>query len=189
MSLSRLEEIPSKGLFHWIGMRTCLQCFICQKNLEMPNGSTHYWYYKKGYFLEVPLSIGLSFVDWKFALGNLAGYSFHRYCDPDWDLMGTNNSEGRMANELPVVGNILFGVSSIYGSVFRRHHRSFLTHFPLVSTLIRLIFVFGIPFFLFDYFGINLIGNGWIMFHLGFVAGLSQADAIHWYLDKSFGGE
>lgn len=107
--------------------------------------------------------------------------------DPDWDVMLANAGEGRMINELPILGHILFGISSMYGSMFRRFHRSFITHFPIVSTFIRLVFV-GTPVFLLaESWQINLIGNGWHKFWLGFWAGLAEADFIHWYLDKNYG--
>ena len=143
----------------------------------------HYKYFMKGYYVEIPETILLATLNWQFALGNIAGYSFGRWVDSDWDIFGSNNAEGRIVNELPVIGHFLYGVSSIYGSIFRKHHRSFWTHFPGVSTLIRLVFIFFIPFLLFDYYGINLIGNGWHTFYLGFWFGLSQADGIHYWLD------
>lgn len=149
----------------------------------MPSGEIHYNYFKKGYKITIPIALLLSALDWKLSIGYFIGYSFHRYCDNDWDIFGSNNAEGRMVNELPVLGHFLYGISSTYGSIFRRKHRSFLTHFPVISTLIRLVFVGAIPFILGDYYGINFIGNGWHMFHIGFWAGLSQADGIHWYLD------
>lgn len=141
----------------------------------------------KGYRVEIPLSLFLAFVDFQFSLGNLAGYSCGRWIDPDWDIFGSNNAEGRMVNEIPILGHFLYGVSSTYGSIFRRMHRSTITHFPGISTLIRLVFVFLFPFILGDYIGINFIGNGWWKFWMGFWAGLSQADGIHWFLDKTYG--
>lgn len=150
----------------------------------MPNGLVHYEYFKRGYIFVVPSSLMLFLWDWEFALGNFLGYSFHRYCDNDLDLMGVNMAEGRQVNEIPVLGHFMFGVSSAYGSIFRKSHRSFLTHFPIISTAIRLAFFGFIPFILGDYYGINFMGNGWHMFHLGFFAGLSTADGIHWALDK-----
>lgn len=140
----------------------------------------------KGYRVEIPLSLFLAFVDWQFALGNICGYTFHRWCDNDWDIMGTNNAEGRMVNELPVVGHYLYGKSSMYGSIFRRWHRKWITHVPGISTIIRLIFAFYEPFIVGDYLGINFIGNGWWKFWLGFWVGLSQADGIHYALDKLY---
>jgi hypothetical protein len=133
--------------------------------------------------VEIPLSIVLSVFDWKLGVGNIIGYSFHRWMDNDWDIMGTNNAEGRMVNELPIIGHFLYGVSSAYGSMFRKRHRSFITHFPFVSTFIRIVFVGLVPFLIFDNLSINLIGNGWYMFWIGFWVGLSQADGIHYVLD------
>ena len=154
----------------------------------MPNGEIHYKYFKKGYRVIIPISVALSLFDWKFALGHIVGYSFHRWCDNDWDIFGSNNAEGRMVNELPIIGHFMYGVSSTYGSFFRRKHRSFWTHFPFVSTLIRLLFVFIIPFIVGDYVGINFIGNGWYLFWIGFWVGLSEADGLHYFLDKTYGG-
>ena len=98
--------------------------------------------------------------------------------------MGANGAEGRMVNEIPIFGHFLFGISSTYGSIFRKHHRSFWSHFPIVSTAIRLVFVGFVPFLIFNNFGISLVSNGWYKFHLGIWAGLSQADTIHYVLDK-----
>lgn len=133
--------------------------------------------------VEIPLSLLLAFVDWKFAIGNIVGYSCGRWIDPDWDIFGSNNAEGRMVNEIPILGHFLYGVSSTYGSIFRRKHRSIITHFPGLSTIVRLVFVLAVPFIVGDYVGINFIGNGWISFWVGLWTGLSQADAIHYLLD------
>lgn len=153
----------------------------------MPDGATHYRYYKKGYPIMLPLSIILTLIDWKMGVGLVVGYSIHRYCDNDWDIMGTNNAEGRAVNELPILGHFIYGISSTYGSIFRRHHRSFITHFPFVSTVIRLIFVLSPIFIIGDYSGVNFIGDGWYKFWVCLWVGLSIADTIHWYLDKNFG--
>lgn len=137
--------------------------------------------------MEIPLTLTLCLFDLQFAFGNILGYSFHRYCDNDWDIFGSNNAEGRLVNEIPVLGHFMYGISSTYGSIFRRHHRSFWTHFPGVSTIIRLAFVAAVPLIFLDSWGINLIGNGWHKFWIGFWFGLSQADGIHWYLDVAHG--
>lgn len=152
----------------------------------MPAGDVHYKYYKRGYWFIFAETLFLIFLDFKFGLGNLLGYTLGRWIDPDWDLVTANNSESRMIKELPILGNILFGISSAYGSFFFRHHRGFLSHFPVISTLIRLAFIFLIPFIILDEKGINLIGDGWIWFWIGIWVGLSQADGIHWFLDMFY---
>ena len=151
----------------------------------MPSGKVHLHYYKKGYLLVIPEVVALCMWDWKMGIGYLSGYVLGRYCDPDWDLMSVNASEGRLVNELPIIGHILFGVSSAYGSWHRNHHRSFGTHFPIYSTFWRLVWLLGIPFALLDGYCINFIGGGWVYFWLSLWVGLSHADAIHWYLDMT----
>lgn len=153
----------------------------------MPSGEIHYRAFKKGYLIEIPLSVIMSFWDWRFGLGNIVGYSLHRYLDNDLDLMGVTAAEGRMVRELPILGNFMFGMSSIYGSFTRHNHRNFWTHFPFISTLIRLFFFFVFPFALLDAYGINLIGNGWHLFWIGLWGGLSHADGIHYFLDVKSG--
>ena len=153
----------------------------------MPNGIVHHQYYMKGYWLEIPISLIGAIYDFPLALGNILGYTFHRYSDNDWDLMGTSASEGRAVNEIPVLGHFLFGISSMYGSIFRRHHRSFITHFPGISTAIRLAFVFTLPMYVLAYYGVNLSGEFLMKVYLGFWLGLSQADSIHFLLDTFYG--
>lgn len=151
----------------------------------MPDGVTHFTYFKKGYKYSIPISLVTGYLDTRFGVGYLVGYSLGRWCDPDWDIMGSNAAEGRMVNEIPILGHLMYGVSSTYGSVFRKRHRSFITHFPYISTLIRLIFLFIIPFTILDGYGVNLIGNGWHTLWIGLWAGLAHADGLHWYLDNN----
>ena len=153
----------------------------------MPDGKTHYEAYKRGYVVEIPLSLALCFVDPKFALGNIVGYTFHRWCDNDWDLTTATASDGRAMRELPILGNFLFGISSTYSSFFRRTHRKVISHAPFISTAIRLFFVWLVPFIFLDSWGINLIGGGWHMFWVGWYFGQSSADAVHYYLDLTHG--
>ena len=148
----------------------------------MPSGEVHHYYFKKGYLVELPLTIFLVFIDIQFGIGNFIGYFCGRWVDPDWDILGANNAEGRMINELPIIGHFLFGISSTYGSIFRRHHRSFITHFPFVSTAIRWWFVMLLPYLITGKLGYEFF-LGVERFWLGTWVGLSQADGIHWALD------
>lgn len=153
----------------------------------MPDGLTHYKYFKRGYLVELPLTLSLVFLDWQFALGNIVGYSFHRWCDNDWDLTTATASDGRAMRELPILGNFLFGISSTYASFFRKTHRKTISHAPFISTAIRLLFVWLVPFIFLDSWGINLIGGGWHMFWVGWYFGQSSADTVHYYLDLTHG--
>lgn len=137
----------------------------------------------RGYLIALPVSVATLMYNFRGGLGYLVGYSLHRYVDNDWDIFGSNNAEGRLVNEIPILGHFLYGISSVYGSIFRRYHRSWITHWPGISTLIRLIFLFFIPFVVGDGYGINFIGGGWVWFWVGMWAGLSQADGIHLYHD------
>jgi uncharacterized metal-binding protein len=111
----------------------------------------------------------------------MLGYLFGVICDPDWDEMGATGSEGRMV-KVPILGWLMYGISSIYGAMFRRHHRSFLTHFPGVSTAIRILFVFfWIP--LLYYFKIVRWEDWNIDLYSWFWLGLSFGDFLHWGAD------
>jgi uncharacterized metal-binding protein len=114
-------------------------------------------------------------------IGWLVGYGLGRWIDPDLDQIGITAAEGRMVNEIPILGTLLVGYSSIYGAVFRRHHRSFITHFPVVSTAIRAVY-----FFWWLYFAINVLYDYQLLFLVGVFIGLSIADTIHYVLDMVF---
>lgn len=150
----------------------------------MSDGQTHYRYFKMGYWVSVPVALFTSVVEPYIGAGILVGYSSGRYLDPDWDLMGTNMAEGRMVNELPVLGHYLFGVSSVYGSIFRKYHRKPITHWPGLSTAIRMLFVYTYPMSLIDSWGVYLFGDNSLKFYFGYWIGLSMADTIHFILDK-----
>lgn len=155
----------------------------------MPDGLTHYRYFKRFYIAIIPVSVAGGFISASVGLGLLAGYTSGRWIDPDWDLMGASSAEGRMVRELPVVGHFLFGIASTYGSMFRKHHRQFITHFPFISTAIRLMFV-GLPlYFILKSYDFNFRSVWFQLFVLGFWIGLSLADAIHFALDLLFKGE
>lgn len=115
-------------------------------------------------------------------VGMFIGYEIGKYMTPDWDIVGMTKDEGRMMNELPIIGSLLVGISTIYGSHWKRHHRSTLTHFPFLSTGIRYLYVFW--WIWFEIYR-SQIDWAWLIFiFIGAVLGTSMADSIHWYLDK-----
>lgn len=150
----------------------------------MPNGETHYKFYKVGFITAIPSTIYLTAtISPSLGIGNIVGYICHRWIDNDWDVYGINEAESRAVNELWLLGYVLYGVSSSYGAMFRRKHRSFLSHFPLISTAIRLIFVFWwLPIL---YLNGSIDYSFWhIQFYVGFLLGLSQADTYHYFADN-----
>jgi uncharacterized metal-binding protein len=149
----------------------------------MPSGEIHYRFYKAGFFTAIPSTIYLLTISPSLGLGNLIGYFCHRWIDNDWDVYGINEAESRAVNELWILGYMIYGVSSSYGAMFRRKHRSFLSHFPIISTLIRLIFLFWwLPIL---YWNGAIEYSFWhIQFYTGFLLGLSHADTYHYFADN-----
>lgn len=152
----------------------------------MPDGATHHKIHQKGLPLAILASVGSFYLfrDYAPPVGLMVGYLMGRWIDPDLDQMGTTQAEGRMVNELPVVGVFFYGWWSIYGSIFRRHHRSFITHFPGVSTFVRMLWGFWWVALL-PYFG--LVTGGWatslLLLMVGVFLGQTLADALHWAAD------
>ena len=165
----------------------------------MSDGKKHHELWRKGWKIALPLSFltyaitdpvtgyicsqaGCLSVNSLYAGGLLLGYGMGRYVDPDMDLVGATNADGRLINEIPILGVFLFGHWATYGAIFRKHHRSFWTHFPGVSTAIRIFYQFYPLFFILWLKDWNF---PWI-YHLmfGIFLGLSYADFLHWREDK-----
>lgn len=167
----------------------------------MSDGQTHHRVWRRNLLLVPPLTVitylatdGLGVICFtKFCLsasviisaGVPTGYLMGRYIDPDLDQMGTTAAEGRLVNEIPILGHFLYGHWSTYGSIFRKHHRSIITHFPVLSTIIRIIYQFYPLFILIwakEWFHISIP-----LFFFGILIGLSFADFLHWYKDVTSG--
>jgi hypothetical protein len=150
----------------------------------MSDGATHYKYFMQGYkYIAVQTAAMYFCCGSDVALFFLAGYSTGRWIDPDWDLAGASEAEGRQLREIPVFGWLLFAVSSFYGGIFRHQHRKPITHWPLLSTAIRLLFVFAAPVALMWWLGFPVLSPVWLEMYIWFWIGLSEADAIHYWLD------
>lgn len=147
----------------------------------MPDGTTHHNIWKAGWLVAFPASLYSVTIHHEFGIGMTIGYALGRYIDPDWDIVGTTEAEGRMMNELKITGYLLYGISSIYGAIFRRFHRKWMTHFPGISTAIRMAFIL-LP--------IGLLWNGVFNFPvvlIGIWFGLSIADGLHYVADMRMG--
>ncbi len=117
-----------------------------------------------------------------YALGVLLGYGYGAFVNPDADQVGVTHAEGLMINKIPILGHVLFGYWSIYGSIFRKRHRSLWTHTPIISTIIRFLYQFA-PLFLIIFL------NQWnypIIFQVlfGWLIGQVYSDFLHWREDK-----
>ena len=166
----------------------------------MSDGQTHHRKWRQGWKYALPLSVcvyglvdplGLSWScsaigcfsgNTVVSVGALLGYALGRYVDPDLDQMGTTAAEGRLVNEIPIFGAFLYGHWATYGALFRKHHRSFWTHYPGVSTIIRLIYQF---YPLFIIFWLKDWNPPFIyQIFLGMFFGLTLADLLHFWEDK-----
>jgi len=115
-------------------------------------------------------------------IGIFVGYEIGKYVENDWDIMGVTASEGRLVNDIPAMGHILFGISSAYGSYWRRYHRSFWTHFPFVATGVRYLYLFW--WIWLEIYRSDLDWSWLIFIFIGSYLGTSLSDALHWALDK-----
>lgn len=156
----------------------------------MPNGETHYRIWKTAAPVAVFYSaaFGLATASWEFGLITFAGYLLGRYISPDLDLIGINNDESRMMEELGpvgVVGVMLFfpyAYMMRFLGIGRRGHRNFFSHFPYISTTIRILWLLLIPgLLLWKFYPIIFLWAPTIVG--GLVAGLGFADFLHWLAD------
>lgn len=152
----------------------------------MPNGLTHQNLWKAGWIVSTPASLYLMTKNPVFGVGSLIGYSAGKYITPDWDIAGLTHDEGMIINDFKVLGYLIVGYTTVYGITFRRHHRSFWTHFPWVSTLGRMIFLFWWVPIAFSHYGIIF---EWWQFDLalGFWFGLGMSDLVHYTADMTIG--
>lgn len=158
----------------------------------MPDGATHHKIWKIGLSGLPLVDIGLTLAaaplifsyreHWVFSVGIPIGYLYGLFIDPDLDIVGMTQAEGRMMNTFPIIGNIMVGYWTVYGAFFRRHHRSWLTHGPFISTAIRYAFSFWWLFLLDRWWYV-----GATFFLVGMFFGTCYADILHWAADKITG--
>lgn len=100
---------------------------------------------------------------------------------PDLDQEGINCTEWQIVKKSAGLGFLWLMFWYPYAMIIP--HRHFLSHFPVISTLIRLIYVLFIPFVLSVYFGYT---NVWytLLPHIGyFFMGLCVSDTLHYLAD------
>lgn len=145
----------------------------------MSSGLVHQRYHALGWVVVLPTSLISCVYSPPVGTGILVGYALGRWVDPDLDQVGVSSAEGRIINDFKILGYVIVGYTTIYGAVFRRYHRSFITHFPGVSTAIRLVYLFW-----WLYFTINILYDYQIMVGIGVWVGLTLSDLVHFIVDN-----
>lgn len=145
-----------------------------------PSGNVHYLWWKRFFWLALIGCAGITLRSVPLGLGFLFGYLMGRYIDPDADLQQTSSSEYRAMRELSIVGVVLVAYFVPYGYVVP--HRSPLSHYPVLGTLGRLIYLFWWLPILFYYFDWQ-VSNIMLLVAYNIFIGLSLSDFIHWLLD------
>ncbi len=148
-----------------------------------PAGKVHFHFWKYGWIFPIVIVIMFFTVKMPYtvSIGVMLGYLLGAIIDPDLDQIGITRAEGRML-KIPIIGYLLVAYWTIYGAIFRKHHRSFWTHGFIVSTVIRFIYQFWwiLLFKEIDMVVWPILG--------GMFIGLNASDSIHIWADKYFGG-
>jgi hypothetical protein len=110
------------------------------------------------------------------------------YIDPDLDLIGITNAESRMMKHFKLFGAMMVAYWLPYAYVMRfvglgrKGHRNFFSHFPGISTAIRLGWILVIPIGLTIYYNFTPPYHA-ILGLVGVWAGLTFADTLHYIMD------
>lgn len=147
----------------------------------MPDGIHHDNVWKVGWAVIGPTSLYAMSIDPAIGIGMMGGYVLGRYLNPDADLVGISYAEGMAMRHFKVLGWIWVGYWTFYGGMFKEMHRSFWTHFPFVSTAIRMAYLL---------WPLALISFHPQPYHLPMLFGvylsLSVSDMSHYISDKYF---
>lgn len=128
----------------------------------MADGLTHFNYLKKGWYLAIPVAIGVGFILYNsdilrfflFFIFSLWNYLLSYIIDPDLDLYSLSSSEGRALRlkkifwPLGLLGIFFVMYSFLYAAIINslgKGHRSILSHGIFIGTIGRMIF-FNLPF-------------------------------------------
>ena len=155
----------------------------------MPSGRTHRRLWKNNLWLAFAVSALVLVYDnqgawlvvaFTIPLGYLLGY----LVDPDLDLMTNTEAKKRWKKTI-----ILYPIAlwwTLYALVAKRFlggHRSFWTHFPVVSTSLRFLWLL-LPFIIVGYIaGTTPLTGLYMAMLIGVLLGLSVADTVHFVAD------
>jgi len=120
----------------------------------------------------------------------IMGYFLGRYISPDLDLIGITSDEGRMMRELKVLGLLISMWFMPYAYIMRfvgigkRGHRNFFSHYPVISTFIRFLWLFAPLVVGITYWKPELFYDQYLqVVTVGLFFGLTYADTIHYLAD------
>ena len=110
----------------------------------MPDGKTHTRLHQRYIPYATAVGVGLATLSGRPSTGAafVVGYIAGLLIEPDLDMVGITESERRAMRWLVVLAVPWLFWWSIYAALPFFRHRSLLTHYPLLSTLIRLLWLF-----------------------------------------------
>lgn len=113
------------------------------------------------------------------------GYLFGAYLDPDSDQINLTGADGRAIRKFGILGIMWVMYWMPYAWVMP--HRSFFSHFPVVSTIIRDLYILlpVVAVLYYFYFDLYEVGNIVLPYLTCFILGQSMSDGVHYFLDIS----
>lgn len=146
----------------------------------MAKGIIHYKWWKRMIPLSIIISLALMLISPVLGIMCFVGYLLGNFIEPDLDHLNITSSEYRAMRKFGCLGAIWVGAWLPYAYIFP--HRSFFSHFPFVSDLVRITYILLIPAILWLYYQMP-INNTMLLGLGGVVAGLSLATTVHYVLD------
>lgn len=147
----------------------------------MAKGVVHLAWWKRILPFSIFVSLLLMWFSPLFGIMVLVGYLMGEpVLSADLDHQNITRNEYSAMRRFGCLGAIWVGYWQPYGFLFS--HRSFWSHFPFVSDLIRLSYLLVIPAALWIYYQIP-INNTVLVSLFGVTIGLSMSTTVHYLLD------
>lgn len=147
----------------------------------MPEGIHHDRVHLAGWVVILPSALYATTIHFEVTAVLILSYAMGRYLNPDADIVGMTYADGLAMRHFKIFGNAWVAYWTFYGAVFKNRHRSLWTHFPFISTAIRMVYLFWwlyfIPIVWYDW-QLVLIAVWWF--------GLSLSDIGHYVSDMWF---
>ena len=89
----------------------------------------------------IPATLYAASINLPMSAGMVVGYALGMILNPDADQPSITYADGIAMRHLGFIGALWVGWWTVYAVVFKSMHRHFLTHFPFVSTAIRMVYM------------------------------------------------